>query len=393
LQAELDALDDAQARAGSEGNLGSQYDAVAQAQVSREMALPAPDPKRWSGAFAPALQARLSAASQQVELAAKKREVSRRKDDVDARIAQLQAAAQRGEYVAEVAVNCPAGKSAEVALSYVVGGASWSPAYEARAAEAQSQVELSTFATVRQSTGEDWRGARIVLSTAVPAQDATIPEIRRLEVGAQKREETKKVLVRRDEVIQHAQVGSSAGVSSESTVRAVSQGVSVQLEVPERGDVPGDGAPVRLFVGRSKLPARFVWRTVPAMMPFVFRVAEATNVAPFPLLPGTLDAFGQNGFLGRYELERVPQGGLAKLTFGVEERLKVKRVVVEEISKDTGLIRQRKRFRYAYRIELANWSRTPMQLELVERVPVSELEDVEVAIDEKTTAGYEHRKL
>src|SRR5262249_49709342 len=142
----------------------------------------------------------------------------------------------------------------------------WSPAYEARADEVSGAVELSTFATVRQSTGEPWSAARVVLSTAVPRQDATPPQIAPLRLWAEERRAEKKVLAARTELHERAEASgepapaATPGPSQPTTggLRAAAQGLSVQLAVPEPADVAGDGTPSRLFVARTRLRARFV---------------------------------------------------------------------------------------------------------------------------------------
>jgi len=138
--------------------------------------------------------------------------------------------------------------------------------------------------------------------------------------------------------------------------------------------------------GRLPLPST---RPSPKLYPVVFRVARLTNTAPFPLLPGAVDAFRQTGFLGRQPLERVAQGAPFELTFGIEEGLRVERQVVEEVARDSGFFGGKRRFNYAYRFEVANYRKGPEELEVAEHVPVSELEDVKVELDtKKTTAGY-----
>ncbi len=392
IQAELASVTDAMTRAHNLSALGNQYDGVARVLVSREMAVGRPDARAWNSAFDAAMQARLRGAEQSAEANTRKRALEYRLQDLARLSSGLQAAAQRTEHVAEVLVTCASGGSTpEVQLTYLVGGASWQPTYEARAEEGSSgHVELSTFASVRQATGEDWTDAKLILSTAVPVQDATPPELKKLEVSAEERKEPKKQLVRREEQIRHARSGQGSGAEGEAGLTARAQGISVQLEVPGASDVKGDGTSVRLFVARTRMPARFAWRTAPSLSPFVFRVAEVTNTAAFPLLPGSLDAFRRHGFIGRHALERVAQGGAFELTFGLEDSLKVKRIPLEEVKRETGLFNQKQRFRYVYRIEVVNHGRTPEELEIVERIPVSELEDVIVEVEkEKTTSGYE----
>ncbi|MHB8877092.1 MAG: mucoidy inhibitor MuiA family protein [Myxococcaceae bacterium] len=392
LERELAAVDDASARNRELARLGAQYGEVAVQLVSREMADGKPDLKAWAGAFDVSLSSRLKAAADEVEQNAKRRELGYKLEDLRRKQARLAAAAQRREWVAEVLVSCAPGASAQVELTYMVGGASWEPGYEARAEEGSGVVELSTFATLRQATGEDWRGAKLVLSTAVPTQNATPPEIAALKVYAEEREAEKKVLVRRDEYVEHAEEGKDTGgaVSGKQPgLAARAQGLSVQLVVPEAGDVPGDGSPVRLFVAKQKMKAKFAMRTFPKLAPFVFRVADLTNQAPFPLLPGTLDAFRSTGFIARYSLERVPQGGMFHLTFGIDESLRVKRTVLSEVKRDTGLFGGNKRFHFAYRFELANYAKGTVELEVADHLPVSELDDVKVELEPQTTAGYQ----
>lgn len=390
LEQEIAALDDQRARSEQLSALGGKYADIAVTLVDREMAEPRPNIKAWSTAFDTALATRLKASADLTDLAVRRRALDQRRAELRYRQAQMNASAERREHRVEALVSCPEGKQAKVELTYLVGGAGWTPAYEARAQESAGAVELSTFATLQQSTGETWSQAQLVLSTAVPLQNATPPEIRPLQIWSEEKKAEKKVLVRREEYQEHAQAGGEGqgAETAASGVRAASQGLSVQLEVPERADVPGDGTPVRLFVAKNRMKASFAYRTVPKQLPFVFRAAELTNTAPFPLLPGPLDAYRQTGFIARYELERVAQGAKLQLTFGLEDGLRVKRTVVEEAQKDAGFLGSKKRFKYAYRFELANYRDQSAQVELAEHVPVSELDDIQVELEPSTTKGY-----
>jgi uncharacterized protein (TIGR02231 family) len=388
LERELAALEHSRARTQALDALGSSYTEVAVARIRRELTEPKPDTRAWAAALDAALGSRVRAAAEQESYTVKLRATSRTLAEVKTQEVRTMAASERIDRSVEVQLDCPAGTQARVELTYLVGGASWQPAYEARADEQGRAVELSTYATVKQSTGEDWKDARLVLSTAVPDENATPPELRPLQVYSEERKEERKVLVRRDEYQEHAQAATTPPSGGES-LRATAQGLSVQLAVPDRAEVPGDGSEVRLRVARTRLQASFAWRSIPKLYPVVFRVARLTNTAPFPLLPGAVDAFRQTGFLGRQPLERVAQGAPFELTFGIEEGLRVERQVVEEVARDTGFFGGKRRFNYAYRFEVANYRKGPEELEVAEHVPVSELEDVKVELDtKKTTAGY-----
>jgi uncharacterized protein (TIGR02231 family) len=390
LDLERNALNDQFTRAQGQQQLANQFTSVGMQQISRELAAEKPDTKAWQVAIDSSLSTGAAGARLKTETRAKLVQADRKLQELQLKLEGVQVAAQKRSWTVEVLASCPAGQTAELALTYLVGGASWTPSYEARADEAGNAVDLSTWATISQSTGEDWAQVDLTLSTAVPSQNATPPELKKLLVQGYEKAPEKKVLVRREEYVEHAQASAESPPEpqAQTTPRVRAQGLSVQLVVPEKSRVPGDSSPVRLFVGKSHLKASFELRATPKLFPVAFRVAELTNQAPWPLLPGRIDAFRSTGLVGRYPLERVAQGGVFTITFGVEDSVRVKRSVVEELKRDTGLFNDKKRFTYAYHFELANYGKTPLDVALSDHLPVSEMNDIAVSISEKTTAGY-----
>jgi|SRR5579871_599053 len=395
LEADVRAARDAIRRASTATQVAGGYGDVAAALVAREMNDGAPNTKAWSGALETALATRQKAANESVEAEAKIRALEYQLDDLRRKRARTSAASARKEWLVEVLVGCPAGKTAQVELTYLVGGASWAPSYEARADETAGAVELSTYATVKQATGEDWTQAKVILSTAVPRQDATPPKIAPLRLWAEERKAERKVIVRREEMHEHAETGKDEATGGQTdqrgAMRAASQGLSVQLIIPDPADVVGDGTPARLFVGRTRLRARFALRSTPKLAPFAFRVADLTNSAPYPLLPGPIDAFRRGGLIARYPIERIAEGAPFHLTFGIEESVRVKRLTVEEVMRDKNFLALTRRFHYRYKYEVGNYLPTTQEIEISDHLPVSELDDVKISIDDQTTAGYQSR--
>ncbi len=392
IERQLAALRDQRAHKDAAVRLAAQLNESAATLISREM-LEAQNTKSWTAALDAMLQTRLQGVGEQVDLNIKQRDLTQKLDELRRKRQQIQEAASRRELLAEVLVSCPPGQQATVELSYTVGGARWSPAYEARLSESGAEVALASYATVAQSTGEDWRSARITLSTAIPRQNATPPDLSPLRVYAQERQPPRKVLVSRQELQEHANTPAGAEPSTKNTGGArpqvVGQGLSVQFVVPTPADVLGDGTPARLLIAESRLRGQLKYRAVPKLLPYVFRVADLTNTAGFPLLAGPVDTFRKGQFFARYDLSRVAAGERFLLSFGIAEGLKVKRTIVEEIARDRGVFGSTRRTRYNYRFEVQNFLSQPETLELAEHIPVSEIDEVKVALDPKTTAGYE----
>jgi uncharacterized protein (TIGR02231 family) len=73
------------------------------------------------------------------------------------------------------------GGACTLACRYRVAGARWAPSYVARLGDGQVRLELR--AAVAQATGEDWRDARLELSTAAPTRTVALPELPALRIG------------------------------------------------------------------------------------------------------------------------------------------------------------------------------------------------------------------
>lgn len=71
----------------------------------------------------------------------------------------------------------------KLVIEYFVVGARWAPAYQCRMSRDCRQAELQLRAMVAQRTGEDWRGATLLLSTAAPMSWTELPELSAIKIG------------------------------------------------------------------------------------------------------------------------------------------------------------------------------------------------------------------
>ncbi len=402
---ELNQIGDQRSREHAVEAVATRYEDVAVTLLGRELteppgspSTPAQLPKAWTLALEAPLKVRLEHAAQKGPQEKRVRALRLKQEELTIKRQRLISASQRRQLNAEVLLTCPSSatdRKAQVELTYLVGGAGFSMEHEARLS-AQGAVELSSYATLTQRTGEDWKDAQVIVSTAVPRQNATPPELIPLRVTATERTPPKRLLVSRTEEQVHREASGSSSVPTTGTMggknlQLVDQGLSVQFVAPQTADVAGDGTPVRIRVARAELRGRIVYRTIPKLQPFVFRVADLVNTAGYPLLSGPIDVYRQGQFSARYPLPRVAAGERFELSFGLLDRVKVKRTILEEIARDKGILGTTRRHRYGYRFEVESYLPGGEDIELLEHIPVSELDDVKVALDAKATPGYELR--
>jgi hypothetical protein len=140
-------------------------------------------PEQWSGA-AQAIYTGISdilTADAQQDI--KIRIISRQIHKIRTELKQL-ITGQKSTYDIMVPLESPAATSLTISLSYQVPNATWRPIYDARLSTEGQKLELVEYGSVRQKTGEDWKGAALTLSTAQPQRGASQPDLNPLWVDA-----------------------------------------------------------------------------------------------------------------------------------------------------------------------------------------------------------------
>lgn len=286
---------------------------------------------------------------------------------------------------AAVTVEADAGGDVELELTYVVEGARWSSAYDARLGEGDAEeVALTWFGMVVQTTGEDWPECELTLSTARPAVSATVPELDPWWID-----------VLRPPVPMMAAAampapGAPRGRSFEAddmmafaeSVQAVEAQVvegtvAASWRLPRPTAVPGDGTPHRTTVAGFALPARLDHVTAPALSPVAHLRASVTNTGGQVLLAGPLSTFLADAFVGTSMIEQTAPGAEIELALGVDDRVVVERELAERTA-------HRSRFTSTrgaterWTITVTNRRATAARVTVRDRLPVSRHADVKV---------------
>jgi uncharacterized protein (TIGR02231 family) len=274
-----------------------------------------------------------------------------------------------------------------VALRYLTAGAGWKPVYEVRAHD--RTLELDTWATVQQSTGEPWTDVHLSLSTARPGARATPPTFAPLRIWSEPQDEPRQIVAATEEIPAAPTARIRGGTSAQRVSFIDRQGLATDMVVPGTARVPADGTAVRVLVARTRHSARLLLRATPRLAPSAFRIAELVNDTPFPLLPGRLEIFRESTFVGAQDLTaEIPVGARLLVSFGVEDRVRVERVILRELERSAGLFGGVRHHLFAYRFHLTNHLPGAEEIELCDHVPISQLDDVKVVVEPATTRGY-----
>jgi len=286
----------------------------------------------------------------------------------------------------EVQLQVPAVGEYELQFGYVVPNACWRPAHEARlsGAGARQTLVFRTDAAVWQNTGEDWAHAQLSFSTQRPSLGLEPPVLSTDLLSVVKKQPVMQIEMREQDI-----QTTGRGTSPSAEVPGIDDGgVALALKSAAPARVPSDGRLVRVPLFQFEAPAQLERTSMAELAEYVFLRSVQANASGKPLLAGPVELIRDGGFTGRTALLFVAPGENFELNWGPDPALRVRREVVQlkpEATLLTGWTAQESRIK----VRLSNLASESREIVVRERIPVSEVEQVEVLPDERHTTANE----
>ena len=328
-----------------------------------------------------------------------KRKIDARLEKARAELKEMRSRRSKQEKFVVLAVTRGAPGAARLELTYLVGGARWQPAYDARIEPERGALQMDMYGVIHQNSGEDWEGVRLFLSTGDPARGAQMPnappwyleppraqgEMRYsgsaefMEAAPAEKPEPaaapamKSKAVRAERKLEVGHVAFAGAVTT--------------FEIPQVTSLPSDGKEHRVLMSDRSLPVTLMYRAVAMLSEKAYLWAEATNDTDHPMLAGRVHVFVEGAYVGQSDIPNVPSGDTLELSAGIDERISVERKRLKDMTGEswTG---KKTTVRRGWEIGIRNLRNRPARLRVIERVPVSKHEEIQVDIME-TTSGYE----
>lgn len=339
------------------------------------------------------------------EIAIQRRKIAEEIAKLRKQLQQIREARPKERYTASIDVEVTQAGELEFQLSYMQTGASWKPVYDVYLRG--DRLEIHYYGQVSQTTGEDWEGVALALSTARPTRATLVPELKPWYIAphfppppspmrAMATPAAGQALLAKpaaaDEPIAVLSAPMPQAEAEIATADVQQQGASVTYQVGHGIDVPGDGGPHKITIGVFSLPAKLDYVSAPVLDPRAYRRVKVTNESTFLLLPGQAQLFDHDDYLGAAPVELTAPSQEIELFFGADDRIQVERELARrEIDKK--FMADRRRIRYGYEIKLKNHTGAPQALTLTDHIPVPRHENIKVRLEEAAPKPASHSEL
>jgi uncharacterized protein (TIGR02231 family) len=290
-----------------------------------------------------------------------------------------------------------------IKLQYQIQNASWQPLYDARLATDAKKLDLIQFGQVRQATGEEWRNIALTLSTAQPSRGSTPPNLYTwwvslydqspqpmggavsaptLNRAGYAADKEAKMMEMADGV-----VASLAAAPAEfQAAQIVTGGYVAEYKVPGTVTIAADQSAKKVMIQKLSTSTNLVHQARPAMDQNVYLIARLKLEGEAPLLPGTINLFRDNAFIGQAYQDMLRPGKETDLAFGVDDQVTLKRQTVLDQRSEEGMISAQINLDRGFKTEFQNLHRFPVTIEVQESIPVAQNEKIKVTIDPKFTS-------
>lgn len=288
-----------------------------------------------------------------------------------------------------VEIEAPAAGPVTIEADTLDPRASWAPVYDVRLDREAGTLALDRGVLVRQDTGEDWQGVALTMSTSRPTEQAMPSELNSEIVATVEEEDDDGAAAEMSQgyvapvvdvapVVVDAKTGDLGRVAAKAFAAPRMQGLNLVFDYPRPADIRSGVDGLRLALDSKALQPTIRAEAVPLYDTRATLVAETVNSDEI-LLPGTASLYADGALVGTAELDTAAAGDKLVFGFGPIDGLTIERRTADRSQGDRGLITRSDTDAETVEIEVKNLTTRDWPLRVIDRVPVSEEEDLRVA--------------
>jgi uncharacterized protein (TIGR02231 family) len=314
---------------------------------------------------------------------------------------------QATETAGEIVLQIESGQAQQIDISciYLVYDAGWAPLYDLRAESVEAPLQLVYKASVRQNSGYDWTGVKLRLSSAQPllnnSRPILNPQYIDYRVYAARIRESAQGL--QTEAVKEMDRAYNLAPTNMMQVPNLDDSVQPVLfdlgaETPQNFEVFDLTALQNIRNGENnqivrykeeEIKALYEYHAVPKLDPSVYLLAKIPHYGRYGLLSGTAQIFFKDTYIGQSVIDLQTVSDTLMLSLGRDEDISIKRVKPTDVTYTPKFLGNNKKETFAYDIIVKNNKTVPINIEILDQIPVSRQADIEVELDEKSGATYQ----
>jgi len=319
------------------------------------------------------------------------------------------AVSQKETRTAKLHVKSETATELTLKLTYQINGARWAPVYDADLNTNTGKIELKTLAQISQRTGEDWKGVDVTLSTLRPSAGTQLPQLNpwvldfmpdlpqpapMVESRMFKNKSIQMESMAAPVVAMAAKPMAMRRMEQEQS-QLISTDFSAEYKVPGVINLDSGSNRRRFALTSQDFDAEVRLASAPRQDPRAMILAKTKHTGETPLLAGSLALYRNGNFVGNTFLQQTLSGEELKLSFGEDDKVKIKFLPDPDKKRKDGLLFGKKKVvERHYQLSIHSNHDKPYEISLYDVFPVGAQETIKVKMlgDVPTVKDFEDKK-
>jgi uncharacterized protein (TIGR02231 family) len=277
-------------------------------------------------------------------------------------------------------------------ITYYTNKAQWSPTYDIIATGTQQPIKIVYKANLVQTTGVDWKGIQLTLSTGTPSQKVapifSTWFLRPTVIYGTARKAAPMAMMSQNRISYAEEemdmpnmemVMSDASSSMSSYVSSSANEIDVTYNVSIPYDVLGNGNPQSLEIKSVEVPAKFRYYSAPKLDKGVFLLAAISDWQKLDLMSGQANITFEGTYVGSSYIDPANTREELDLTLGQDSRIVVKREKMQDFS-SVKFLGNDKRQEFSYKTTVKNTRNIKSHVILKDQYPISTTKEITVEV-------------
>lgn len=168
---------------------------------------------------------------------------------------------------------------------------------------------------------------------------------------------------------------------SDPLLPAVSAGgLDYVYDAPVRVSVPSQANGLRVPLAVRSYDVETFYEATPSLATTAYLKAAVKNGSKLPILAGPANVFVKRTFSGDAQLQTTGPGGVLELPLGADEDIRLTRTVVPATKTQGMFFGEQDLTDYTVKIEIGNYKKKAITVRVVDQVPKTDAEKIEVAM-------------
>jgi len=297
-------------------------------------------------------------------------------------------------------------KRVALKCTYAVSNAGWTPLYDLRSSGITKNVKLNYKANVYQNTGQDWTNVVMVISTGNPSQNNNRPILSPLyaevynPVISALSGTVSGIRIKKKSVVQpiiQSNMMAEVVVEDEAykdgfnyNAGVTTNQINIAFEIKNKQEVISDGKNNLVALASYELDTKYVYHAVPKIDKGAYLLAKISNWGKHNLENGEANIFFEGAYIGKTYINTQVTAKDLLVSMGRDNGIIVERKPIKAY-KSSKFIGINKKETFGYDIIVKNKKTIPIEIEILDQIPVSQNKQIKIELEEKGNAVYKSK--